>query len=238
MKNKHTILTVLFCFVFIILFSFTFFYFFYDINRTVVLSKNFSEFPVIIVDAGHGGEDGGAIALDNSAEKNYNLDIALRLQKILSLNGYNVIMTRSDDVMTCDEGLKTIRSKKVSDIRNRFKIIESNPDAVFVSIHQNKFSDTTQHGTQVFYSGNNSESNVLADSIQKTVVENIQPDNKRQTKKSGTEIFLLYHSEIPSVLVECGFISNNEDLQKLKTEEYKLQMAMLIADGIIKYKGD
>lgn len=203
-----------------------------------MLRKNIAELPVIIIDAGHGGEDGGAIALDNSAEKNYNLDIALRLRKILIMNGYNVIMTRTDDVMTCDDGLSSVRSKKISDIHNRFKIIEDNPNALFVSIHQNKFSDTAQHGTQVFYSGNNTESKALADSIQQTVVENIQPDNKRLTKKSGTEIFLLYHSQIPSVLVECGFISNYEDLQKLKTEEYRLQMAMLIADGIIKYKGD
>ncbi len=203
-----------------------------------MLRKNIAEMPVVIVDAGHGGEDGGAVALDKSAEKNYNLDIALRLRQILAFYGYNVIMTRTEDVMTCDDGLETVRSKKISDIHNRFNIIENNPDALFISIHQNKFSDTSQHGTQVFYSGNNPGSKALADSIQQSVTENIQPDNTRRTKKSGTEIFLLYHSKIPSVLVECGFISNYDDLQKLKTDEYRLQLAMLIAEGVKKYKGD
>lgn len=202
-----------------------------------MLQRKLDTLPVVIVDAGHGGEDGGAVALDNSAEKMYNLDIALKLQKILEINGFRVIMTRRDDVMTCDEGLESIRSKKISDIRNRFKIIEENPDAVFVSIHQNKFSDSVQHGTQVFYSGNNPQSKVLADSIQQTVTENLQPDNKRMTKKSGTEIYLLYHAQVPAVLVECGFVSNSGDLQKLKTEEYKTQLAMLIAEGVIRYQG-
>ncbi|MCQ2483776.1 MAG: N-acetylmuramoyl-L-alanine amidase [Clostridia bacterium] len=233
--KKRTVLTVIFCFAFIVLFS-VFFYFFSDISKAVVLQKRIDSLPTIIVDAGHGGADGGAVALDNTAEKDYNLDIALKLEQILKINGFKVIMTRTEDIMTCDEGLNSLRSKKVSDIHNRFGLIENNPDAIFISIHQNKFPDSSQHGTQVFYSGNNSESKILADTIQQTIVNAIQKDNVRQTKKSGTQIYLLYHSKIPSVLVECGFISNYEDLQKLRTDEYKTMMAMLIADGIIKYK--
>lgn len=233
--KKRTVLTVIFCFAFIVLFS-VIFYFFSDISKAVIIQRKIDSLPTVIVDAGHGGADGGAVALDNTAEKDYNLDIALKIEQILKMNGFKVIMTRTEDIMTCDEGLSTLRSKKVSDIHNRFSIIENNPDAIFVSIHQNKFPDSSQHGTQVFYSGNNSESKILADTVQQTIVNALQKDNVRQTKKSGTEIYLLYHSKIPSVLVECGFVSNYEDLQKLRTDEYKTKLAMLIVDGIIKYK--
>lgn len=202
---------------------------------SVFSAENENKFTAIILDAGHGGEDGGAVASDNTAEKDINLDIALKLQKILNLYGYTVIMTRSEDIMTCDDNLSTQRERKVSDIRNRFKIIQENSHAIFVSIHQNKFHDTTQKGAQVFFSPNNNQSKVLADSIQHSFVNTIQPENKRLSKKSGTSIFLLYHSEIPSVLVECGFLSNPTDLTNLKDENYRTQTAFIIADGIIKY---
>lgn len=189
----------------------------------------------VIIDAGHGGEDGGAVAYDGSLEKKFNLDIALRLQKILELYGFNVIMTRTEDKMTCDDNLKTQRQKKISDIRNRLEIINKFNNAIFVSIHQNKFSDSRQEGTQVFYSPGNLNSKKLADCIQNTVVTNLQKQNKRKTKKSGTEIFLLYHSTIPAVMVECGFLSNSNDLSLLKTDDYKNKIATLVADGIINY---
>ena len=208
----------------------------YRLNFASVISSNTTEnSPIIIVDAGHGGEDGGTVAHDNTLEKDLNLDIALKLQQILKLYGFNVIMTRTEDIMTCDDNLKTQRAKKVSDIRNRFKIIEQYPDATFVSIHQNHFSDKAQHGVQVFYSANNNKSQILADSIQKSFVNTIQTNNKRLTKKSGTNIFLLYHSSIPSVLVECGFLSNETDLNNLKDNGYRTKTALLIADGIINY---
>ena len=237
-KNIFTVIkiknvTVIFCFLFVLIFS-SAVYFLFNMNWTAT-NAALNTAPTVIVDAGHGGEDGGAVAVDNSNEKDYNLDIALKLEQILKLNGFQVIMTRTTDTMTCDDGLNTIRSRKVSDIKNRFNTIEENPNALFVSIHQNKFSDASQHGTQVFYSGNNPKSKALADIIQQTVVEGLQPDNKRVSKKSGKEIYLLYHAESTAVLVECGFVSNYEELQKLKSEEYQKQMAMLIADGIIKY---
>lgn len=190
----------------------------------------------VIVDAGHGGEDGGAVAPDGSPEKDFNLDIALKLENILKLYGFEVIMTRSTDKMTCDDGLDTQRAKKVSDIKNRLKLIQRYPEAVFVSIHQNNFQDRKQNGTQVFYSKNNFRSKELADLIQDSIVNNLQKDNKRLTKKSGTEIYLLYHSNNPSVLVECGFLSNEGDLSLLKNENYRFEIALLIADGIMKYR--
>ena len=235
--KKQKIITRLFCFIFALLFSFLFFII-TELKKTAQTAGRIAELKTVIVDAGHGGADGGAVALDMSAEKDYNLAIALKLRDILLLNGFNVIMTRTEDVMTCDDGLSVLRQKKVSDIHNRFALTEKYPDAIYVSIHQNKFEDTAQKGTQVFYSANNFKSKTLAEEIQKSIVSKIQPDNKRNVKKSGTEIYILYHSQIPTVLVECGFISNREDLNKLKTDEYKTQLAMLIAEGIMKYKGD
>ena len=189
----------------------------------------------IIVDAGHGGEDGGAIGLDGTVEKDINLDIALKLEKLLKFYGFNVIMTRTQDIMTCDEGLDSLRKRKVSDIHNRFDLIQKNPDAVFISVHQNKFEDSSQHGTQVFYSANDEESKLLAEAIQTSIVNSLQPKNDRVVKKSGSGIYLLYHAKIPAVLVECGFISNSDELKKLKDDSYRMKLAILIADGLIKY---
>ena len=206
------------------------------LKNTVTTAGTVSELKTVIVDAGHGGADGGAVAVDGSAEKDYNLSIALKLRDILTLNGFNVIMTRTDDTMTCDDGLSTQRQKKVSDIHNRFSLTEKYPEAIYVSIHQNKYSDPAQHGTQVFYSKNNLKSKLLAEEIQHSIITNLQPDNKRAVKKTGTEIFILYHSKIPTVLVECGFISNYSDLQKIKDENYQSLLAIVIAQGILNYK--
>ena len=189
----------------------------------------------VIVDAGHGGDDGGAIGIDGTVEKDINLDIALKLEKILNFYGFNVIMTRTQDVMTCDDGLDSLRKRKISDIHNRFELMRKNPDAIFISVHQNKFEDSSQHGTQVFYSGNDERSKELAEAIQTSVTLTLQRKNDRVVKKSGSGIYLLYHAKIPAVLVECGFISNSDEVKKLKDESYRMKLAILIADGLLKY---
>ena len=189
----------------------------------------------VIVDAGHGGDDGGAIGIDGTVEKDINLDIALKLEKILKFYGFNVIMTRTQDVMTCDDGLDSLRKRKISDIHNRFELMRKNPNAIFISVHQNKFEDSSQHGTQVFYSGNDERSKELAEAIQTSVTLTLQRKNDRVVKKSGSGIYLLYHAKIPAVLVECGFISNSDEVKKLKDESYRMKLAILIADGLLKY---
>ena len=189
----------------------------------------------VIVDAGHGGDDGGAIGIDGTVEKDINLDIALKLEKILKFYGFNVIMTRTQDVMTCDDGLDSLRKRKISDIHNRFELMRKNPDAIFISVHQNKFEDSSQHGTQVFYSGNDERSKELAEAIQTSVTLTLQRKNDRVVKKSGSGIYLLYHAKVPAVLVECGFISNSDEVKKLKDESYRMKLAILIADGLLKY---
>ncbi len=199
------------------------------------ISDNVYELPTVIIDAGHGGIDGGASSSDGTMEKGINLSISLKLNDILNSVGIKTIMTRTEDISIHDDEAKTVRQKKVSDIHNRLKIIEKNDDAIFVSIHLNHFSIPKYYGTQVFYSKNNVLSEALASNIQTSVVELIQPENTRQIKKSGTSIFLLYHAQIPATLVECGFLSNYAECQKLKDDKYQSQMAFSIMHGILEY---
>lgn len=189
----------------------------------------------VIIDAGHGGFDGGTSASDGTVEKDLNLKIALKVNDFLCSMGVNTIMTRTDDSGTNDESASTIRQKKISDIKNRLKIIESNPDAIFVSIHQNHFSQSKYSGAQVFYSKNNPLSVKLAESIRYNIITVLQKDNSREIKQSGSEIYLLHNSAIPSIMIECGFLSNKEETEKLKDENYQRKLAFTIAMGIVDY---
>lgn len=200
-----------------------------DKNRTV------SSLPTIIVDAGHGGIDSGTIGCDGTYEKEINLQISRKLESYLRFFGYEVIMTRKTDDAICDKNLTTIRQMKVSDIKNRFKIIEENPDALFVSIHQNNFSNQKYYGTQTFYSPNSVSSMNLAETIQNTISKMLQKDNTRQIKQTGTEIYLLYHAKSTAVMVECGFMSNVEEMKKLKDNNYQKEVAFCILCGINDY---
>lgn len=189
--------------------------------------------PIIVIDAGHGGEDGGATA-NNITEKDINLSIAKKLENIFISNGYEVIMTRTDDDSI---GIKdsTIREQKVSDMKKRLDIYNSNEENIVISIHQNKFEQEKYSGTQIFYSTNNENSSVLAENIKTSVVNLIQPNNTRGCKKATKDIYLLYNSKVPSVIVECGFLSNKNEAEKLKTESYQKQMAFSIFLGVSNY---
>ena len=197
------------------------------------LIKN--EIPVIIIDAGHGGEDGGASGADGTNEKDINLSIALKLNDILTVLGYETRMVRTTDVSIYDEGSNTLREKKVSDIRNRAAIMEEYENCLYVSIHQNKYEDSRIWGAQTFYSPNDNSSKTLAQFIQTSIATKIQPDNSRLIKESGTEIYVLYNATNPAVMVECGFISNLNELSRLKTEDYQSKIAFSISSGIINY---
>ncbi len=190
--------------------------------------------PIIIIDAGHGGEDGGAVAGDGTVEKDLNLEIALKLNVFLSIMGYKTELVRSTDTAIHTNG-ETIRQRKISDIKNRFSLMNKYDNCLYISVHQNKFSDDSIYGAQTFYSPNNVESKILAEFIQKSISSQLQPDNNRVIKKSGTDIYLLYNATKPTVMVECGFVSNKMDLSNLKKPEYQNKMAISIAFGIINY---
>ncbi len=204
--------------------------------KTVDNAQQGSNPPIVIIDAGHGGFDGGAVANDGTIEKDINLSISLYLQEYLSIFNIKTVMIRESDCSVEDEGLNSIREKKSSDIHNRMKIMEETDNSIFISIHQNKYSDAKYNGTQVFYSPKTKdESCILAQSIQDFIVNTLQKDNKRQIKECGTSVFLMYNAVKPAVLVECGFLSNYEETNKLKTPEYQKKIAFCIAMGIQNY---
>lgn len=199
-----------------------------------VYSDNFQN-KTVIIDAGHGGFDGGTSSSDGTVEKDLNLQISHKINEILNSFGVKTIMTRTGDNGLNDENLPTIRQKKISDIKKRLSLINETEDAVFVSIHQNHFSQEKYSGAQVFYSKNNPQSQQLAEKIRFRLITALQPDNTREIKRSGSEIYLLFHAKIPAVMVECGFMSNFNETQLLKNEEYQKKLAFTVAMGIIDF---
>lgn len=193
-----------------------------------------SEEPVIIIDAGHGGEDGGAS--DNGIlEKDINLSIALKLRDMLRAGGFRTEMTRDSDVSIYDDTSETTRQKKVSDLNNRVEIINKYKNNILVSIHQNKFEQPQYFGTQIFYSANLPQSEKLAEEIKRSVTGLLQPENKRELKRADKSIYILSKAEVPAVIVECGFISNPEEAEKLSQEKYQQQMAFAVYCGLLSY---
>ena len=143
-------------------------------------------------------------------------------------------MTREKDVAIYDKDQdENLRKKKVSDMQNRLELINSNYSNILISIHQNKFPDKKYSGTQVFFSKNNKLSEVLASSVQVSVKNLIQPQNDREIKPANKDIFILHNSKVPAIIVECGFISNDEELNKLNDEDYKSKIAFAIYCGIL-----
>lgn len=186
----------------------------------------------VVIDAGHGGVDGGTSAADGTLEKDINLRIAHKLNNVLQSFGVETVMTRTEDISIHDADAKTIRQKKGSDIKNRLDIINNTDNAIYVSIHQNHYSDSIYSGTQVFYSKNKPDSEILANRIRNAVVSSLQKDNTREIKPSGKEIYLLNNAQVPAVMVECGFMSNKEEAKLLINENYQQKLAFIIAIGI------
>lgn len=193
------------------------------------------EYPLIIIDAGHGGFDGGAVASDGTSEKDINLNIASTLSELFRASGKQVVMTRSTDTGTEDNSADIISKRKVSDLKNRLKLINTYENAIFVSVHLNKFTTASANGTQVFYSKNHSKSRDLGQCVQNSVVSQLQKNNTRVIKQATSSTYLLHNAQIPAVIVECGFLSNKEELKKLKSDEYQKQMAYSIFCGVLKY---
>ena len=187
---------------------------------------------IVLVNSPHGGFDGGAVAPDGTVEKDINLKIALTLQGFLKQGGFEVLMTRESDVSTDDVETDKIATRKKSDLKNRLGLMKDNPDAIFVSIHLNKFTTSAANGSQVFYSAEREESKVLGDCIQRSIVRLLQPENTRVNKQATSSTYLLYNATVPAVLVECGFLSNSAELKRLKDEEYQKKMAFSIFCGI------
>ncbi len=196
------------------------------------------EQQVIILDAGHGGMDGGCSSAKGDVEKQINLAILLDLRELLEMSGYHVIVTRDTDTSIHDKGVEGIANQKSSDMDNRLAIFNSCEDAICISIHQNQFTDPRYSGAQMFYADTHPASGELAQRLQNQFVAFLQPDNTREIKLCGKELFLCYYSENPTVMVECGFLSNPEEAAKLVTEDYQRQVAFTIYAALVQYQAE
>ena len=186
---------------------------------------------VIVIDAGHGGEDGGAIGVNGVAEKDLNLSLARTLADLLRGGGFTVIETRTEDKLLYSESDKN-GHKKRGDLQNRLKYMKKYPDSVFISIHMNTYPTPNCEGVQVWYAPGIAGAEELAGAVQNGVAALLQPENKRKIKKANSMIYLLHHATVPAILVECGFLSSPAECEKLSDEAYRRELALAVFSSI------
>ncbi|MBQ8613201.1 MAG: N-acetylmuramoyl-L-alanine amidase [Ruminiclostridium sp.] len=192
------------------------------------------EKQVVIIDPGHGGPDGGGVGVNGAIEKDINLDISKYLGTLLNMSGYEVVYTRTEDISIYDDGITGLRNQKISDMENRLEIVEQYPDSIFLSIHQNQYTDSAYFGGQMFYTTNNSGNFRLATIMQEKFAE-LQQGNDREVKLIDNGLYLFKNTKQPALLIECGFLSNPADAEKLSNPEYQKKVAFTIYRGLAEY---
>ena len=205
-----------------------------ELKNTVETTATPVSGKVVVIDAGHGKPDEGAESSSGTTEAETNLKIALKVQNLLEQSGCTVILTRSDENAIYDIDSKTLKQKKISDIRNRVKIGNESSADIFVSIHLNKIPQSQYYGWQCFYKANDENSIKLAKQLQENLNESIQKENKRVAMKLDT-VYIMKHVEIPISIVECGFLSNQEEEKQLLDDSYQNRLAWGIYNGIQEY---
>ena len=191
---------------------------------------------VVVIDAGHGGEDAGASSAAGLHEKDVNLAVAIILRDLLEMNGVPTVMTRTEDKLLYDRNVNYEGRKKVLDLAARMNAVSATEGALLVSIHMNAFPQTQYHGMQVWYGTHDPRSAEIAAAMREAGLL-LQPDNRRQTKAADSGIFLLDRAQTPAVLVECGFLSNPAEAAKLGDPTYQRQVALAIFSGIMAEMG-
>lgn len=200
----------------------------YAVSRSVAEGGN----PFcVVLDAGHGGDDPGKIGINGVEEKQLNLEITMLVKQFLEANGVQVVMTREDDKGMYD---RTAPNKKVQDMKNRIALIEETKPKITVSIHQNSYPEEYVHGAQVFYYSGSKEGEALAKLLQEQLIQRADPENQRRVKANAS-YYLLKKAEGPIVIVECGFLSNRAEAEKLCRPEYQQRIAWAIHMGIMQY---
>lgn len=189
----------------------------------------------LVIDAGHGGEDGGAVSGSGVIESHINLAIALRVKGLMDFCGVRSFLLRETDISLHDSGAETLRQKKVSDLHNRVAAIESTENALLLSIHQNTFTSAKYHGAQVFF-GLHPDSLPLAQAVQEAIRTSLDPENSRVPTKIPSSVYLMNHITCPAILVECGFLSNPEEELLLQTPEYQTKLATVLTAGLLAYQ--
>lgn len=193
---------------------------------------------VYVIDPGHGGEDGGAVAADGTVESGVNLAIALRLRDILRFCGQDCVMTREEDVSIYSPGCETLRQKKASDLKNRVALVNAQEGAILVSVHQNCLpSAPSVHGAQAFYNGIEG-ADALASAVQEALNRAANPEKGKTPVRISDSIYLTKNVTAPAVLIECGFLSNPQETERLKTAEYQRTLAATMAAGLLQAAGE
>lgn len=188
----------------------------------------------VVVDAGHGGEDGGAISPDGVEESCLNLEIALRVNDLLRFAGQRTLLTRSEDITIADPDLATVRQRKVSDLKNRVALVNGTENAVLLSVHQNSLpSSVVTHGAQVFWNRQEGAEE-LAEAVQDALNRYINAGNEKHPKLIPATIYLMKNITAPGIIVECGFLSNPEETVRLQEPDYQLRLAAAIAAGYLR----
>ena len=190
---------------------------------------------VVVIDAGHGGEDGGAIGVNGCLEKDLNLSMARKLYELLCSMDIDCAMTRDSDTLLYDKTQNYQGKKKRLDMRERLRIASSYPNAIFISIHQNSFPSEKYSGLQIYYSENSPSSFTLAQGIERGIKAVLQHDNSRTAKPSDGNVYLLDSLSCPAILVECGFLSNAEECDRLCDDDYQNELCSLLAVEIERF---
>lgn len=191
--------------------------------------------PIVIIDAGHGGHDGGAVSRSGFAEAPINLEISIKLRDVLGFLGVSAIMTRENaESLGYIEG-ETLRKNKTADLNARLEIADNNPSCDFLSIHLNKYEQEKYYGAQVFYSPNNDNSSILANALQEKMRMTLDEANTRRAKLSPSSVYLMDKIKNPAVTIECGFLSNAREAELLGTNTYQTKVSIAICAGYIEY---
>lgn len=201
------------------------------VDREGKILEGWAEAPCIVIDPGHGGFDPGKVGVNDALEKEVNLEVAKLVRDFLEASGVKVVMTREEDRALCEDGQDNL---KVRDLKQRIAIIEEAEPCAAVSIHQNSYPQEYVQGAQVFYYVNSTEGKKLAESLQSRLVREVDPENDRQVKDNNS-YYLLKKTGVPLVIVECGFLSNWEEAEKLCTAEYRESVAWAVYLGIMDY---
>lgn len=182
----------------------------------------------LVLDAGHGGEDGGAVSLTGAPESQINLAIVLKLRDVLGLYGVDPILLRETDVSLHDGDANTLREKKRSDLKNRVAATEEVEGGTLLSIHQNTYPGSRYHGAHVFYAPTEG-SQALAEHFQNSIKTALQPENERTVKRIPDTVYIMNHVTCPAILIECGFLTNPEEEALLRDEDYQRKLAAVVA---------
>lgn len=236
-KTTIVFLSLFLCFA--ILFSFAGVYYsqelVWELEAVADAPDLASSLPTIVIDAGHGGEDGGASTYGGAPEKELNLLIANDLRDMLLAVGINVVMTRESDTLLYDKNSDYKGHKKSMDLANRLKIARETDNALLISIHMNAFPEEKYKGLQVYYSKNVPDSQALARLIQENNKRTLSPDNNRKIKAAGKNIYLLDRFDKAAILIECGFLSNTEERERLNDPEYRQELSACFLASLLEY---